>query len=103
MSFLVSLKDKACAVLQNVYVGLWVLVFELYWLAGPDFAFRREHRKRAAAIARCRERLKSNDDVLLRAELDVLEAEQAAAVARFSGERARYLERLRKRAGLEKN
>ena len=98
MSFFTTMP---CAVLRNVYAGLWVLAAELYWLAGPDFAFRRTQGKRGAAIARCRERLKTSDDVLLRTELDVLEAEHAAAAARFAGERSYYLGKLRKRSGLE--
>lgn len=97
-----SLLTTPCAMLRNVYIGLWVLLAELYWLAGPDFAFRRAQAARDKAIARCRARLQSSGDMLVQAELDMLEAEQAAAKARFAVDRAHYLERLRKRSGLDK-
>lgn len=89
------------AVLHNTYAGLCVLAAEVYWLAGPDMAFRRARRARADAIAACRERLqKADDDVLLRAELETLEAEESAAHAHFTADRAHYLERLRRRIGM---
>ena len=90
-----------CAMLHNVYIGLWVLLSELYWLAGSDFAYRRARAQRAANIARCRERLQTSGDRLLQAELDAMEAEDAAAAANFAGDRAHFLERLRKRSGLD--
>ena len=91
----------ARAVLHNTYAGLCVLGAELYWLAGPDLAFRRGQSARTAAINRCRERLKTaTDDVLPRAELETLEAEESAARAHFAAERAHYLERLRQRIGM---
>jgi hypothetical protein len=91
---------KPCAMLRNVYIGLWVLLAGLYWLAGPDFAYRRSRAGRAVAIARCRERLYASG-VATQAELDMLEAEDAAAASRFAEERARFLERLRARGGLD--
>lgn len=90
-----------CAMLRNVCIGLWVLLTALYWLAGPDFAYRRKRNKRAAALARCRERLLASGAETIRAELDALEAEDTAAAARFAGEHAHFLERLRARSGLE--
>ncbi len=89
-----------CIVLRNVYVGLWVLVSELYWLFGPDVAFRCRQRARDRAIRRCRARLSADGDRLVRAELDVLEAEQLAASANQEARRARFLDTLRQRCGL---
>ena len=91
--------------LRNAYIGLWVLSASLYWLAGPDLTHRRARGKRAMAIAGCRARLQASGDMPnqadVQAELDVLEAEDAAAAAKFADERANFLQRLRKRSGLE--
>ena len=88
------------AILRNVYSGMWVLAAELYWLAGPDFVYRYSRGKRAAAIARCRERLYLCGTGT-QAELDTLEAENAAAAACFAEKRTHFLERLRQRGGLD--
>ena len=88
------------AMLRNAYIGLWVLSAEVYWLAGPDAAYRRGRAGRAAAIAGCRERLRASGAKPIQDELDRLETEDAAAATRFAGERADFLERLRRRSGL---
>jgi hypothetical protein len=68
-----------CAMLRNVRIGLQVLAAELYWLAGPDFSYRRARAKRNAAGG---------------------SPTEDAVAARFAEDRARFLERLRKRTGL---
>jgi 1-deoxy-D-xylulose 5-phosphate reductoisomerase len=84
------------AMLRNARIGLQVLAAELYWLAGSDFAYRRARAKRNAAIAAADSAADGGQ-----AEPDRLEAENAAAAARFAEDRARFLERLRKRTGLD--
>jgi len=95
-----SLFTLPWAILRNVYSGMWVLAAELYWLAGPDFVYRYSRGRRVAAIVRCRERLYLYGTGT-QAELDALEAENAAADARFAEERDHFLERLRQRSGLD--
>jgi hypothetical protein len=76
-------RPLALEVARTLYAGLVVLAAELYWLAGPDFRFRRRMRA-------LRTKAESGDM-----------RDQAAARERFAAERALFLERLRKRAGLD--
>ena len=87
-------------ILRNVFVGLRVLFAELYWLAGPDWTFRRARRKQCAAIEACRAKSGSGDPLLIQAELDVLEAELAMAQTHQDARRARHLEDLRRNCGI---
>jgi hypothetical protein len=84
-------RPLALEVAHTLYAGLLVLAAELYWLAGPDFAFRR--RMRALKAARS---LQPDGQAESGNRRD-----QAAARERFAAERALFLERLRKRAGLD--
>lgn len=95
-----SVFHKPCAVLRNAYVGIQVLMAELYWYGGPSLKYTWARRSRVAAIQRMRKALKERPDVLLQGQLDILEAEEATAEAQISARRAAHLERLRARCGM---
>jgi hypothetical protein len=88
-----NLRSLALEVARTLYAGLLVLAAELYWLAGPDFRFRRRMRALRTNAARQQDGLAEPGD----------REDQAAARERFAAERALFLERLRKRAGLDRD
>lgn len=49
-----NIRDKACAVLENVWLGLWVLVSECGWLLGEGLTADRH----LAALRKQRDRMR---------------------------------------------